>query len=729
MPAPDITKLKTSWTKYDAVQVINIIGNDELELYLTEEEPIDHPILKSYLGIKELSDPIPEYWKIVISEFPRSRKLFTLLAGIFTHYQNIEDFANVYSHSNMGGIFEIGEGGKHQTNIRSALVEGGAALNSYRRKSEVPYDFSRIFELENIGSLFKQLLDERLHRIGHSQKEINENFLEICYSYNFHKTLSLNKTQFKSWLQGKSIGQVPSFSYNLNDLKKYKKITAIKVNQWLTNWDNIDFALPMRSKPQNHFYIFKMDIRLLKRISDVHRRGSTKPRRQEINIQRAHKEERSLEIRNYVEYGFPLSTVPEKERNVPDNQVLRMPGLLPTAILVNIIGSDEKRGNSKIQENDLIKVEEKGEVSEICLPDEVFNDDWLPELKPLEIIDGQHRLWAFDEGENINGSYEVPVVAYNNLDRAWQAYLFYVINIKPKKINTSLGYDLYPLLRTQDWLENSKDGLLVYRETRAQELVEALWLYEESPWHNRINMLGQGDSSNISQNAFVRALSTSFLRKSARKRVSGLFGDILYNRNYEELKWVRAQQAAFLILLWDEISKAIKSCETGKFEWIDELRNEDVQLSLFEKELKLDKAFVSKNSNLSRDQGVSGISLFSNDFFYTLANESSIDFNSLEWDKEIDEREIESNSIDLAINEFKKHKIYIYLQYFSQDILRFDWRTSSANFSDENKRELQKKYRGSGGYREVWNDLLKVFLQSNNDEIKDVSIKLAELSK
>jgi hypothetical protein len=286
-----------------------------------------------------------------------------------------------------------------------------------------------------------------LQRIGHSKKEINENFLETCYSYNFHKTLSLNKTQFKNWLQGKSISQIPKFSYELNDLKKYKKITAIKVNQWLTNWDDVDFDLPMRSKPEDHFYIFKMDIRLLKRISDVHRRGSSKPRRQEINIQRSHKEERSIEIRNYVEYGFPLSTVQDRDRGLQENNGLKMPGLLPTAILVNIIGANERRGNSQIQANDLIKIEERGGISEICLPEAVFNDDWLPELKPFEIIDGQHRLWAFDEGESINGDYEVPVVAYNNLDRAWQAYLFYVINIKPKKINTSLGYDLYPLLR------------------------------------------------------------------------------------------------------------------------------------------------------------------------------------------------------------------------------------------------------------------------------------------
>ena len=57
------------------------------------------------------------------------------------------------------------------------------------------------------------------------------------------------------------------------------------------------------------------------------------------------------------------------------------------------------------------------------------------------------------------------------LDRSWQAYLFYIINIRPKKINPSLAYDLYPLLRTEEWLTKF-EGHVIYRETRAQELVD-----------------------------------------------------------------------------------------------------------------------------------------------------------------------------------------------------------------------------------------------------------------
>jgi len=722
MATNNLSKLKTSWTKFDAVKIINIVGNDELEQYLKQKEGIDHPVLKSYLGIEKLDDSLPMYWQEVIKNYPEHRKMFTLLAGIFTHYENIEDFANMYSNRNMGGVFLIKDGGKRQTNLRSALVEGGASLTSYRRKLEVPFEFIKIFEQENIGKLFKALLSDRLVKSGYKSSDIENNFYQISYDNNFHKTLGLNKQQYKNWLDGKSISQIKEFNYDIDEFKiRYKKNRCFKVEQWLTEWNEVDFELPMRSKPEGHFYMFKMDIRLLKRVSDVHRRKTQKPRAEEINIQRNLKEDRSIEIKNYVHKGFPLSTLNERDRFNEDNKILQMPGVLPTAILINILGPNQRRGNSTINDEDLIIIDSSEPNNpELILPDQVFSNSWNPELKPFEIIDGQHRLWAFDETEKIEGNYEVPVVAYYNLDRAWQAYLFYVINIKPKKINTSLGYDLYPLLRTQEWLENSKDGLKVYRETRAQELVEALWSYRESPWFRRISMLGE-ESSNISQNAFIRAMSDSYFKKT-RKNISGLFGDVLKEKN-EELKWVRPQQAAFIILLWDEISKALNSdvTKTGEYEWVDMIRKENFSLSSFEKELQLDKAFVSKTSNLSRDQGVTGISMFSNDFFYVLANESEIDFNDIDWDTDIDERQIEESSIDVAINKFITHPIHLYIQLFAKEIIKFDWRTSSAEFNDTLQSDIQKKYRGSGGYREIYNDVLKLFLSSENEKLKKYS--------
>nr|NQU90726.1 DGQHR domain-containing protein [Bacteroidota bacterium] len=427
------------------------------------------------------------------------------------------------------------------------------------------------------------------------------------------------------------------------------------------------------------------------------------------------------------------STLSDSVKNSPENEHLKMPGILPTAIVANILGPDERRGNNKLKPEDLITVSNTNDsVQHLQIPDGVFEESWDPDLKPLEIIDGQHRLMSFDETETINGNYEVPVVAYYNLDRTWQAYLFYVINIKPKKINTSLGYDLYPLLRTQSWLENSKDGLAVYRETRAQELVEAFWIYDQSPWHNRINMLGASEGNNMSQAAFIRALSDTYLKRNSRKPISGLFADVLPGKNYEEIKWVRAQQAAFLILLWEQIATNASQSEQA---WAKTLIGEKKELLLFDanntnaSSVRINDAFLSKNSMLSRDQGVTGISMFTNDFFFVAANQfDDFDFNEVEWKGDIDERQIETNSIDKAIEQFRKSSINGLIKDVSKELMRFDWQMPTADFEDETQRELQKKFKGTGGYREVWRDLLKLFKESDNQKIKEYSLKMEELS-
>lgn len=730
----NLQKLKTSWTKYDCVKVIEIIGDNDLNSYLKEEKTINIPVLKSYLGIDDINEDIPYYWES-LQKFPRQKKLFTLVAGIFTHHLNIEMFAENFSLKNMLGTFKIGKGDKHMTNLRSALVVSGASKNSYRRKHEVPFDFHNLFEEGEVGIFFKDLLINRLIKIGYTKEYLDENFIKVCIELNFHKVLSLQKDQFKRWIEGKSVSQMKDFEYSLKNLLPSDSIPALKVNQWLNSWNDIDFDLPMRRKPDPYYFIFKIDIRLLKRLSDIHRRRANKRRVEDASVQRNLEEKRSLEIKKYVKGGFPWSTLSDTAKNLPDNEHLKMPGVLPTAIVANILGPNEKRGNNILKEEDCIKINNaEGGFSNIEIPQNVFKKDWDPDLKPIEIIDGQHRLMSFDETEIIDGNYEVPVVAYYNLDRTWQAYLFYVINIKPKKINTSLGYDLYPLLRTQNWLEGSKDGLAVYRETRAQELVEALWVYDQSPWFNRINMLGNvSEGKNISQAAFIRALSNTYLKRKLRKPISGLFADVLSNKNYEEIKWVRAQQAGFLILLWEQIATSASESDQN---WAQKLKSEKKELLLFDSDnarnsfVKINDAFLSKNSMLSRDQGVTGVSMFTNDLLFVAANHfNDFDFNEIEWNGDIDERQIEINSIDKAIYQFRNSSLYSLIKDISFQLTYFDWRMPTSLFEDETKRDLQKRFKGTGGYREVWRELLKIFKESENEIIKKYSIKLEELSK
>jgi predicted ATPase len=205
----DFSKLKTSWTKYDIVQALDVVYSVEtIQRFMNKEIGIDEPILRSFLGIQSLKDPIPQYW-IEIQKYPAEKKIFSLLALIFTHGGIVNEFAAKYSKGNMKGVFKMAEG-KQYTNIRSALVESGAAEPFYRRQSEVPYDISIVFYNPAIGKLFKEVLLERLSRLTEGSFS-DDKFYEECFYNNFHKALGVNRKQFKAWLEG-----VPFDSHYIN---------------------------------------------------------------------------------------------------------------------------------------------------------------------------------------------------------------------------------------------------------------------------------------------------------------------------------------------------------------------------------------------------------------------------------------------------------------------------------------------------------------------------------
>lgn len=206
----DFTDLKTSWTKFDIVHVMDVVSSvDKIEAYKAKEIVIDEPILRSFLGIKSLKDPTPSYW-INIQEYPTEKKLFALLAVLFTHGEVIQLFSR-YSDRKMGGIFTIGEGKMH-TNIRSALVESGAALSNYRREGQVPYDLSLIYKNGAVGSLFKQVLMERVGRIARRQLT-DEELYDAFFKNRFDLAIGLSPQQFRAWLEGTSILQSEESKY------------------------------------------------------------------------------------------------------------------------------------------------------------------------------------------------------------------------------------------------------------------------------------------------------------------------------------------------------------------------------------------------------------------------------------------------------------------------------------------------------------------------------------
>ena len=474
------------------------------------------------------------------------------------------------------------------------------------------------------------------------------------------------------------------------------RIPAIKVNQWLNEWDSFPFDEASRQrKPQPYFYICSMPAPLLRRLSGVNRREAKGPRVADVGIQRGHDEDRSNRISRFIRAGYPWASLnTDQQERFPN---LKKPGWLPTAVVGNLVREQTDRFGTKADPKDLITVETNSDgLVLLNLPEGSEEASWEPtedHLEPIEIIDGQHRLYAFSKDEDMDGDFELPVVLFEDLDVSWQAYLFWSINVTPARINPSMAYDLYPLMRTADWLEHV-EGPVTYRETRAQELTEALWSHPQSPWRTRIAMLGR-ERGKVTQAAFVRSLTLSFVRGwsgNRRSGIGGFFGTEQSEERTDVLRWNRAQQAAYLIHLWSTLEDAIKASDQ---DWVRHLREEtpkDDQPS------GLDPAFTGRYSMLATDQGVRGFLQVCNDISYDHRN--VIPFGS--WQRATSAAATDQGEVSEALEDLKMNiDISDFIERLTENIATFDWRSAVAPDLPHDVEMFQSRYRGGSGYRQV----------------------------
>lgn len=487
-----------------------------------------------------------------------------------------------------------------------------------------------------------------------------------------------------------------------------REIPALRVHQWLPGWNKIAFDPDeYRTKPPEHFYLFSLPAKELRSLSGIMRRVAKNgaPRTEDLNIQRQHDPERSEEISRFVEYGFPWSTLSAAKRASPEFNDLRKPGWLPTAVVLNIFVKDSERNGTKIDDSDVVQVEERNGTAVVQLPYSKWQSGWNPKgLPPFEIIDGQHRLWAFDNTSQFD-DFELPVVAFVGLDISWQAYLFWTINIKPKRINASLAFDLYPLLRGEDWLDRA-EGHAIYRETRAQELTEILWSNPQSPWYDRINMLGENQNPWVSQSAWIKSLIATFIKSwdPSRSGTGGLFGG-RSKRNDEVLGWSRPQQAAFLIFAWEALRSEIERTTSN---WAQILRRPKQGELIRPKD---DQAFYGPYSLLNTDQGVRGFLQVLNDVCYVRA--PILKLNKWPTDERVS---LDSKQpVDGALASIQQQPFKGYVTDIAKSLASFDWRTSAAPELEEQLRRTKLTFRGSSGYKELRVQLLEHLSTSDNE--------------
>jgi len=456
-------------------------------------------------------------------------------------------------------------------------------------------------------------------------------------------------------------------------MEKHIQIPVLRLMQWLEAWDGYGFDPgTQRRRPNPDMYMFSMPAGKLCDYCDVYSRERNTEGAE--GIQRGRNVNRTERIRRYVEAGYPFSELKQGLRETHTH--LKRPGWLPTAIVVNLLKQDDQRSGKRIKEQHAASMLEDCGRHSIRLPEQDSFDEG--DLRPLEVIDGQHRLWAFSGDENLSG-FEVPVVAFHGLDIAWQAYLFWTINIAPVRINPSHAFDLFPLLRTQDWLMETGE-ITVYREARAQEITEWVYLHPSSPWYNRISMLQRKGMARVSQAAWIRSLIRSFFSFGGGKGRNGLFQSAL-NGSHASLDWERSQQIAFILEFWHIMREELSRSEE---DWVKLYRNADKD------------PYTDRTSMLNQDMGVNSAHAALNDIFFRNAEE----WRLCDWRFESADKTITTaEGIQNAIDSLRENNLHKRLKEVACAMSTFDWRSLDGPGVRSSEHEMTKRaYRGSGGY-------------------------------
>lgn len=249
MKTADLSKLRTSWTRFSIVHAVELITQGDLEQLLNGQ--VDKPVLESFLGTNDLND-IPAYWRQVI-KYKNTRGYFAIIAAILTHIDIITDFKEIYSNGNAGGVFYYNKprqgknsNRKIQTNIRSVLVTGGAAKTTLRRSKIVEYDFSPLYREGVLGACFKELLKNRLKVLGFMENEIEKDIITISSSLGIIEAIGLTEEQLEKWIQGYSLEKIKDLapikesstipSPPIEGLDHFSKISTKRINSKFSSY-------------------------------------------------------------------------------------------------------------------------------------------------------------------------------------------------------------------------------------------------------------------------------------------------------------------------------------------------------------------------------------------------------------------------------------------------------------------------------------------------------------
>jgi hypothetical protein len=214
-------------------------------------------------------------------------------------------------------------------------------------------------------------------------------------------------------------------------------------------------------------------------------------------------------------------------------------------------------------------------------------------------------------------------------------------------------------------------------------------------------MLGEKNNRWIRQSAWIRGLTTSFVKAwdSRAGRIGGLFGERI-GATGEVLRWSRAQQAAFLIYSWETLRKSINE---SAYDWLDPVRRPGGVGKKERPPIEDEPGFYSDHSLIATDQGMRGYLITVNDICYSLAPRLKLN----DWILRPTSGSLQEPAIAIALRSLAAEPVAKTLQAIAKGLASFDWRTSTAKGLTEDQRQLKRVFRGSGGYKELRRQLLR----------------------
>ena len=184
--------------------------------------------------------------------------------------------------------------------------------------------------------------------------------------------------------------------------------------------------------------------------------------------------------------GYQRQPVPSRSTNLKE-YIEMTKGLVPGAILLNV----------RPERADELHFSKLGEYDGV-----EFGTVQLPEDKFAWIMDGQHRVKAF---EQLTEDILVPVVLSIGLGRPKEAETFNIVNSKQKNVPASLNY--YDLVRYADedvkkWAERGE------KESHELAYTIVLDLNQNTIWKGRVNVTSvRGMRRAIALKGFMDALT------------------------------------------------------------------------------------------------------------------------------------------------------------------------------------------------------------------------------